>query len=82
MKVNIITIGNSKGIRIPKVLLEQCRIHNRVDLIADGRKLIIKPLKEDPREGWVEEFQTMAKNQDDKLVIDDAIDLDDGGWDW
>lgn len=45
MKAQIIKIGNSRGIRIPKTLLEETGLDGAVSLRVDGRKLIISPVK-------------------------------------
>ena len=44
VKVNIISIGNSKGIRIPKILLEQVHLNKEADLVVEGAKLVIRPV--------------------------------------
>lgn len=43
MKTHIISIGNSRGIRIPKAILEQCRIEKDVELELENDKIILKP---------------------------------------
>ena len=55
MKVNIISIGNSKGIRIPKILLEQVHLNKEADLVVEGTKLVIRPLNK-ALEGWDKAF--------------------------
>ncbi|GAH76797.1 unnamed protein product, partial [marine sediment metagenome] len=45
MLINIVPIGNSKGIRIPKAILDQCDIENEVDLEVENGKIIIEPIK-------------------------------------
>ena len=82
MKVSIVPIGNSKGIRIPKTILEQCHIRKSVILEVKGGGIVIKPVKEEPRKGWDQEFEGMHENKDDQLIIDDNIDLDMEGWEW
>ena len=82
MEAQIITIGNSKGLRIPKVLLQQCNISKRVQLAVDGHQLIIKPLNDKPRAGWLKKFKEMSSNKDDQLLISDAISLDSEDWEW
>ncbi len=52
MKVKIIKIGNSKGIRIPKVLLRQTGIDNEVNLEVEENQIILRPIKKSVREGW------------------------------
>lgn len=82
MKVNIVPIGNSKGIRIPKTFLEQCRIKNEVLLEMDGENIVIKPLKKIARKGWDEHFKKMRDNKEDKMLIDDNMDIGMEGWEW
>lgn len=82
MKVAIIPIGNSKGIRIPKVVLEQCHIKKEVNMEVKDESIIIRPFKEEPRKNWAEVFKKMHENGDDKLLIDDSIDFDMETWEW
>ncbi|HJD59541.1 MAG TPA: AbrB/MazE/SpoVT family DNA-binding domain-containing protein [Rickettsia endosymbiont of Omalisus fontisbellaquei] len=81
MHAEIIKIGNSKGLRIPKAFLEQCKIKSTVNLTVKNHSLIITPY-ENIREGWEESFKTMAKKKDDQLLDEDYIDLDTEGWEW
>jgi antitoxin MazE len=67
MKAQIIQIGNSKGIRIPKHLLEECRLEDEVELEAQPGQLVVRPLGS-PRHGWAEAFEKMAKYGDDVLL--------------
>ena len=55
MKTNIVSIGNSQGVRIPKILLEQSKLSGEVELEVCGESIIIKPARK-PREGWAEQF--------------------------
>jgi len=82
MKISVIRIGNSRGIRIPKTVLEQCRIHEKVNLEVEGDTIIIKPDNKKPREGWEEAFKKMRELKEDELLIDDMIDLDTFDWEW
>ena len=59
MKASVIRIGNSRGIRIPKALLEQCRLGSTVELEVSQGQLVVKPA-ERPRSGWEEAFREMA----------------------
>jgi antitoxin MazE len=67
MKTRIVRIGNSKGVRIPKALLEQTGLHGEVEIRARGDSLIIKPAAK-PRAGWAESFREMAERGDDALL--------------
>lgn len=81
MHAEIIKIGNSRGLRIPKAFLEQCKIKSTVNLTVKNHSLIITTY-ENIREGWEESFKTMAKKKDDQLLDEDYIDLDTEGWEW
>jgi antitoxin MazE len=70
MEVSVIKIGNSKGIRLSKTLLEKYKIKDTVNLILEDEHIIIKPGSK-PREGWEKAFKKMADNGDDKSLIDD-----------
>ena len=82
MKVTIIPIGNSKGVRIPKAIIKQCHIEKDVDLEIEGNSIIIKPIKKEPRKNWEQYFKEMNENKDDQLLIDDKIDLAMVDWEW
>ncbi len=43
VKASIVRIGNSRGIRIPKALLEQCRLKGELELVPEGDRLVIPP---------------------------------------
>ncbi len=81
MHAEIIKIGNSRGLRIPKAFLEQCKIKSTVNLTVKNHSLIITPY-ENIREGLEESFKTMAEKKDDQLLDEDYIDLDTEGWEW
>ena len=83
MKTRIVSIGNSQGIRIPKVLLEQTGLFGEVELSVEGQALLIQPAKR-PRAAWNAAFQEMAQRGDD-VLLDDAPSLsawDEGEWEW
>jgi antitoxin MazE len=67
MRTQIAQIGNSKGVRIPKPLLEQTGLQGEVEITAEDNSLMIRPLKR-PREGWAVAFQVMARRGDDALI--------------
>ncbi|MCO5240798.1 MAG: AbrB/MazE/SpoVT family DNA-binding domain-containing protein [Chitinophagaceae bacterium] len=72
MEIPVINIGNSKGIRLSKALLEQYNISDTVELILEKGRIILKP-KSVPRKGWEKSFKQMHANGDDKLLIDDVF---------
>jgi antitoxin MazE len=80
MKASIVSIGNSKGIRIPKPMLKECEIDTEVELTLEDKTIVLKPVKSRPREGWEEAFRLMHKRRDDALLIEDRLDLKE--WEW
>jgi antitoxin MazE len=72
MEVSVIKIGNSKGIRFSKTIIERYNIHDTVEMILDKGHIIIKPLSK-PRKGWDKAFIEMHANGDDKLIIPDIF---------
>ncbi len=66
MKAQIIQIGNSQGIRIPKMLLEDSRITGDVELELHPDGILIRNAQR-ARAGWDEAFKAMAENEDDEL---------------
>ena len=84
MKTRIVRIGNSRGIRIPKALLEQCRLGSTVELEVQDGQLVVRPI-ERPRLGWDEAFRQMAEQGDDQLLDRGALpstDWDTREWEW
>ena len=79
MELQVVQIGNSKGIRIPKSLLKQYNFEEKVVVDLKEEGLLIKPKK--IRDGWAESFKEMAKNGDDQLILGDFKNaFDDEEW--
>ena len=72
MEVSVVKIGNSKGIRLSKTIIERYNIRDSVELILDEEQIIIKPLTQ-ARKGWDKAFMDMHANGDDKLIIPDVF---------
>ncbi len=83
MKANLIRIGNSKGIRIPKGIIEQCGFADHVELQVEGDRLIVMPARV-AREGWDVAFETMAEQEDDALLLPQDLEhsFDEEEWKW
>ena len=83
MKTALIAIGNSRGVRIPKPLIEQCGLTEQVEMEVRDRVLHIhSPCR--PRDGWGKAFATMAGQGDDKLLepLGGSSRWDDEEWQW
>lgn len=72
MKASIVQIGNSKGLRLSKSILERYNIRDQVELILEKSRIILKPV-EKPRKGWDNAFKKMSDSGDDKLLIGDVF---------
>ena len=60
MKARIVRIGTSRGIRLPKPLIEQAGLTDEVELkIRDGEIVIARVGQ--PRQGWAEAAQALAR---------------------
>jgi antitoxin MazE len=68
MEVSLISIGNSKGIRLSKTILEKYNIQDSVELIFEKGFIILKP-KSTARKDWDKAFKRMHENGDDKLMV-------------
>ena len=84
MKVSIVQIGNSRGIRIPKAVFEQCQFEDQVDMEVQNQELVIRSAPR-IREGWGDAFRAMAEAGEDKLlepVTGSSSSWDDAEWEW
>jgi antitoxin MazE len=83
MRSEIVKIGNSQGLRLPKVLLEQCGFEKTVEIRVEGNCLIIQPVTKN-RSGWEEAFSRMVSVGDDEALIDDSLGnaFDKEEWAW
>ena len=71
IKTRLVKIGNSHGIRIPKLILDQLNLSADVELDVQADYLILRPSPH-PRAGWADQFRQMAERGDDRL-LDPAV---------
>jgi len=84
VKASIVRIGNSRGIRIPKVVLEQTNLEGEVELEVRDRQIVIRAVAK-PRHDWGRKFRIMAERGDDTLLDRESADLtswDKKDWQW
>ena len=84
MRTSNVRIGNSQGIRIPKVLIEQRQLGTDGELEVEDKTLIIRSASV-PRQGWDEKFKSMAAAGDDALLdgeLDSTSSWDEEEWQW
>ena len=72
MDVSLISIGNSKGIRLSKTILEKYNIQDTIELIFEKGFIILKP-KTAARKGWEKSFKKVHENGDDKALMADVF---------
>ena len=77
IKTRLIKIGNSHGIRIPKLLIDQVGLAGEVEVEAQSGQLVIRPAQS-ARQGWDAQFQAMAEAGDDRLL--DGVPLSLTAW--
>jgi antitoxin MazE len=80
----VVRIGNSRGIRIPKLLLDQLKFGEEVELSVEQDHLIVRPVGR-TRDGWDAQFKLMAERGDDRLLDEGALNLsrwDAEEWEW
>jgi antitoxin MazE len=80
MKSKIVTIGNSQGIRIPKVLLAQANLSGEVELSVCEQGLLISKSKQ-VRENWDSIFKNLGESDDGELILPNSSGKR-GDWKW
>ncbi len=83
MKVNLIQIGNSKGVRLPQAVIKECGFGEQVEMRVEKGSVVLMPVRH-PRDGWAAAFERMAACGDDELLIPDTIEheWDKEEWEW
>ena len=76
MELSIIQIGNSKGLRLSKSILERYQITDKVQLILEKGQIVLRPISE-PRKGWNKAFKKMRDEGDDQILMNDVFDDED-----
>ena len=85
MILDIVKIGNSKGVRLPKALLEGIKA-DKVSAEREGDAIILRP--SNPREGWEEQIKKVLSEEksksDDNISDFEAITniFDEEEWEW
>lgn len=81
-KTRIVRIGNSRGIRLPKLLLEQADLPDEVELRAEPGRIVVSAATR-PRAGWAAKARTMHDRRDDVLLDDTtATAFEQSDWRW
>ena len=82
MKARLVRIGNSRGVRLPKPLIEEAGLTDEVEVRVRGGALIIRSAPR-PRSGWAEAAKQMRQRGEDRLVEEPTpTRFDDEDWKW
>jgi antitoxin MazE len=83
MRTELVRIGNSRGIRIPKPIIEQCGFGEQVDLRVENHRLIVSSQRA-PRQRWEEAFRAAGPATEAELLLEDAgtNEFDHKEWKW
>lgn len=83
MRAQIIKIGNSKGLRLPKAVIEQCHFGDIVELEIEDERVILRNPASKSRAGWEKAFKAMHKNKDDVIFEEmPESEWDHTEWEW
>jgi antitoxin MazE len=81
-RTRIVRIGNSRGLRLPKALIEQAELSEEVELFAEPGRLIVQAVRE-ARVGWADAAKRMRAAGDDQLLDEPTpTRFDDEEWKW
>lgn len=78
MKVAIVRVGNSRGLRLPKAVLEQCNFTDAAELSVENGRVVLTPISA-PRAGWAEAFAASPAeplSQEDRDWLDAPLDAE------
>jgi antitoxin MazE len=83
MKTKLVRIGNSRGVRLPRPLIDAVGFIDEVEVTVEGSALILRPATPHPREGWEEAFRAMHSAGDDQLLDEPTpTEFDESEWEW
>ena len=72
MQIAVVSVGNSKGIRLPKKVLEKYNITDSLEIILEEDRIVLVPQKT-PRSGWEKFAKELHESGDDQLLIPDVF---------
>lgn len=79
MKTRLVRIGNSRGLRLPKPLIEQLGFEDEVELRAENGALVIRPARR-VRVGWADAAKQLAAKAEGRADGGSAARIDTGEW--
>jgi antitoxin MazE len=82
MKAKLVQIGNTRGVRLPKPMIEEAGLEDDVDIhVKEGSIIITSNLKQ--RNGWAESAKQLHNRNEDILIDSTApTAFDENEWKW
>jgi antitoxin MazE len=82
VRTRLVQIGNSRGVRIPKPLLEQLGLEDEVELRAEEDALIIAPVRR-ARASWSSAAKLLHERGEDGMLDEPTpTRFDESEWEW
>ncbi|MGI8843983.1 MAG: AbrB/MazE/SpoVT family DNA-binding domain-containing protein [Gemmatimonadaceae bacterium] len=81
MRSKIVRIGNSQGVRLPKLMIEQAGLAEEVELRVEAGQIVIAAPRK-PRAGWAEAAKRAHEAGHDRLEATGATQFDQTEWEW
>jgi antitoxin MazE len=83
IRTHLVQVGNSRGVRIPGILIKQLGLTDEIEMAVERGNLVIHTQRK-VRHGWSARFRKMAQRKDDKLLMDDPgmSTWDEKEWQW
>jgi len=82
LKARIVRIGNSRGVRLPKALIEQANLPEEVELHAAPGRIVVQAVRR-PRAGWADAARQMRARGEDRLLdAPSPTRFDEQEWEW
>jgi antitoxin MazE len=82
MITTIRRLGNSRGVIIPKPLLEEAGLEKEAEIALERGAIVLRKPQQSPRQGWAEASRKLAEAGDDKLVWPEFANWDDENLQW
>lgn len=82
MRAKLISIGNSRGVRLPKPLIREVGLTDEVEIRVREKRIEISPVT-GTRSGWAEAARLLHnRNEDASLDQSASTHFDETEWTW
>jgi antitoxin MazE len=81
MKARLVRIGNSRGVRLPKAVIDQVGLDDEVELSVEDNRVVITA-SSPPRSGWAEAARRLGAESSGLLNPASPTRFDEDEWQW